>query len=295
MKRIFPFAIACLMSLPVLAQYNKKIIKPPVQKDKPVVTSGFYVKLGGGYAFTQAGQTTDKYGYPYSGYATYVSGSNFSSFEMKKVSFAAGVQGLFGLGYTINKNVGVEIDGMVGIANEKYKTRNKFPTTSEQVDQSITTYAKNPFFIVPSLVLQTSNKKFNIYSRAGIALPIAMKLIEEHTDRVTLNTGIETNVYDYTIEHSFKFSIGFSGATGASYKIGKYTHVWMEAVLFSISAFAKDETLTSYKKDGVSLLNQVQPANRTTKYSYTSGSGVDPSYSYPFTSIGINAGLKLDL
>lgn len=294
MKRIFLFAIVCIMSLPVLAQLNRKTVKPPVIKEKPAPASGFYVKLGLGYAFPHAGQTMDVYGNPYSGNATYVAPTGLNSFKIKTVSFAAGVQGLAGIGYMVTKNIGVEINGIIGIANKKYQTVNQGPTPPAEVTQTVTVYAKNPFFAVPSLVLQTSNKKLNIYSRAGIAIPTSLKIMQEYDERREMHAG-GVELHKYVLEETLKFNIGFAGATGVKYKVTKYLQISLEAALLSMSTYVKEETLVSYTYNGSNVLNQISPAQRKIKYSNKSGNGAYPAYSYPFSSIGINAGVSLDL
>lgn len=297
MNKILLLAACTVLSTNVYAQQHRSPVKSlgKPASDKQISGSGFYIKVGAGYAMPHAGQTTNTYGYPYNGNATYQGGSSFSSFEVKNASFAAGVQANIGMGYNINKNIGVELGLLAGLANKKYKSDNTFPNASSQIHQNITIYAKTPLFLTPSAVLQSGGKKLNIYSRAGIAIPLNLKIVQEFNEESTLNGTTQTDIYNVDFEQRMKFNIGFTGAVGGSLKVSKYTHIWLEGALFSMSAFVKDQTITKYVKNGVNYLSYISAANRKSAYSKSTSGSNDPTYSYPFSSFGINAGVTMDL
>ena len=298
MKRIFMIVIGSVMCLPSFAQYAKKqTLQQKKEAEKQVSNSGVYVRAGIGYAFANAGQTLTTYNEPFSGNGHSTNGNSFSSYDMKKVSFTAGMQAHIAAGYMFNKNLGAELGANIGMSTNKYSSVVTFPSADQtrSIEQDIKQYVTTPVFLLPSLVLQAGIKKLNVYSKGSIVLPLSVKPVTELFQKSTLNGTSEVNTIAVTTEMKTKFHPGFGGALGLSYKTSSHISIWVEGNLVSYSAYAKEEVLTRYEQDGVNYLSRISAANRTTTYNTKSGGNADPTYSLPMSNMGINAGVKLDL
>ena len=66
-----------------------------------------------------------------------------------------------------------------------------------------------------------------------------------------------------------------------------------------MSLYYKESHLTSYDIDGVSMLNQVAPSDRITRYEFkgssNAGSNIPPTTQVPFSNFNITAGVMIDL
>ena len=266
-----------------------------------VVTSsfaqGFYFRLGLGYAFPQAGQTLDGTGAPYSGSRT--NSTYLQTYSVNSASFSAGFQGGLGLGYMFNEHVGVQLDASVGLANKKY-TFDDENVNLGSVQGSVTyiQQAKSPVIFIPALVLQTGGDPWNIYARVGLAVPISTKITEDQVVAIPLSTG-GLEIDDYTSQIKNSFSLGYSAAAGVHYKLNDKVSIWGEVSLLSLSVYIKESDLTSVTSNGQSVpLSQVN-GTQTVKYSkkatVDSNGAQEPTYSQPFSNVGINFGIAFRL
>lgn len=265
-------------------------------KEEPVRTSGLYVKAGAGYVFPAASQTRDVDGFPFNGNATYTYNVGFTSMNAKKVSFSSGVQATIGAGYMFTNNLGIELNAMIGVSTSKAVAKNQYPIVSSSgnydVSQVITQNSKLPVILMPSVVLQTG-KKFNIYLRGGLALPVKSKMTAEFQNINYMPQGY-TVTFNGTQELKMKFNVGFSGALGFKVPVSKHIQVYAEASLLSLSMYLKESVLTEYYQNGINVLSRV--SNPTIKYSSTvNGAGTYGTYAYPYSHIAGMAGLSISL
>ena len=259
---------------------------------------GFYFRTGLGYAFPQAGQTMDGSGTPYSGSQTYHSNQT-QTYSIKGISFSAGFQGVVGLGYKFNDHIGVQLDAGVGISNKKYTLNiNNVSLGGVQSDVSIIQQAKNPVIVMPSLILQSGGDKVNIYSRIGIALPLNSKITLDEVVSNAPNTGTLT-VDDFTFQIKNSFSVGFTGAAGVQYKISDKISIWGELSLLSLSLYIKEADLRTVTENGQNVPLSYVSGPHVVQYSKNividSTGANQPTYSQPFSNIGINVGINLTL
>lgn len=294
MKRILLIAVAAAISNASFAQYVKK---QPVNKKeeeaKKMPSSGFYFRLGAGYAFPNAGQTLGTDGAPLSGTAGSSNGSGFDTYDLKKVSFSSGGQVHVDAGYMFTRNLGVELGANFGVAAKEYKTTITFPsadrtrTYRQEIKQSV----KNSILLLPSVVLQSGGRKLNVYAKGSVVLPLRVKPTSDivQTSNLIGTNDVSTIAVSYNTKT--KFHPGFGGALGLSYKVSPYISIWAEANLVSFSAYVKEDVMTSYQQDGVSYsVSNVPSIKYGTK---TGGSNTDATYSLPMSNIGINAGVAL--
>ncbi len=86
----------------------------------------FYVRVGLGYAVPQTAQTGYNTPIPYYEYAsayngtrTYNATSGAQTYNIKAASFSSGVQSVLGLGYMFTPNIGIQLDGGIGLSTTK--------------------------------------------------------------------------------------------------------------------------------------------------------------------------------
>ncbi|MGN6475794.1 MAG: outer membrane beta-barrel protein [Flavipsychrobacter sp.] len=243
----------------------------------------FYIRAGIGYAAPTAGQTRDVDGYPLNGTVFYNSRTSPEStiMHVHKASYGSGVKTNLAVGYFINDHIGVELNGIFGVASTKYvATAHYIAPNSPEIIVQYTQYAKLPIFLVPSLTLQTGDK-IRLYMRAGIVLPVKSDMISE-ADNLTMG-----NYYPAGTQMSIKatvrtrFNLGLSASAGVNFKISKHVRFFTEANLTSLSLYLKDVSYGSTK------LNYTKQAN--------SAASEDGTYSYPFSTIGGSLGLEFNL
>lgn len=264
----------------------------------PAFAQNFYFRAGFGYAVPQAGQTMDGTATPYNGTQNHL-GPNTDAYSIKAASFSAGIQGVLGFGYMINRNVGIQLDAGVGIASRKwtYKLSNVM-LDSILSDVSIVQQSKTPVFAMPSLVLQSGGDKVNLYSRFGLVLPLKTKITQDQIISNAPGTGALT-VDDFTFEVVNSFSLGISGAAGVRYKLNDRISIWGEVSLISLSVYCKTSDLVAVSENGRSV--PLSYVNGTTHINYSKNITADslgqnqPTFSQPFSNVGLNAGISVNL
>jgi hypothetical protein len=262
--------------------------------------STFYVRFGIGYAFRVAGQTMNENSDPYSTTMNFDSDGNISSFsKLKKASFSTGLQAIAAFGWMINKNIGVEVDGFLGVTPRKYTAHfnNVLVNNSFFADITVTNKAISPIFVAPCFVLQSAGKRLGIYSRMGVVIPANGKVMrkeiydfyppgfDNYINQIEIGTKITTSL-----------TMGFTGAVGIKYKLDKKLCVWTELNLLSISLDIKQELNTENMVDGVSggLFPTVNYGYSGSNVNRNNQTGTQPTYSESFSNMALNAGIAVD-
>lgn len=256
-----------------------------------------YFKGGLGYALPQSSQTLNVAGSFYSG--TESSTNNTAAtvdYNVKRISFSAGVQTTVGAGYMFSKYIGAELDANFNVSPSKYTaTASKEYFSPIKEKTIIRQSAKMTTVLTPSIVLQTG-ERINGYARAGIVLPLSTTILidgyMESTDATNLTVSS-----NYSQELKMNFGIGFSGAIGVRYPVSRYIDIWGEAAMQSMSLYAKSLTYTKKESGGRDLLADMKPTDKVIEYKskykadVTAGNNVMQTYSLPFSNFGINAGI----
>ena len=278
MKKIY-----CLIVLLAAAMCNAK--------------AQFYVRAGLGFAMPQAGQTMDGTGQGYNGSQTYTTYTQV--YNVKPTSFSTGVHGVLGVGYMFSDHVGVQLDGDAGLSTKKYTfSIDNVSVGGVPSNVDIVQRAKGPFVVIPSLVLQTGGEKINLYTRVGVALPLSTKIVQDQIlTNLPGNGAVEVD--DFTLNIKNSFSLGFSAAAGVQYKLSEKLSLWGEISMLSMSVYIKEADLTAVTANGQSVaLSQVSGA-QVVKYSKNaivdSNGAQQPTYSQPFSNVGIQVGIKFTL
>lgn len=236
-----------------------------------------YIRTGVGYAAPAAGQTRDVGILPLNGELT-ESPSGAISMNLKKASFSSGLNVNAALGYSINNHIAVELSGFAIIVPTRYTgTLNTVDAINGFYSSMVVKkHAELPIFLIPSLVLQTGGK-LNLYMRTGVVLPLKSDI---KTETVVVGSHNPASRVTY---HS-KFNLGLAAAAGVNFNVQKRIKVFAEANLISLSLYVKDITTNSAE------FKYAFKVNNNGGYNAVQG-----TYSYPFSAIGISAGLQFAL
>lgn len=151
------------------------------------------------------------------------------------------------VGYMFNKYVGAEI-GFNYFDGDK-KTIGKLSTPA--ISSSAVAYLRG-LDISPSILITPGFDKLNPYARVGALMTGAGKLTIE-SDVLALNAagpGTDVKVHALT-DVTAKFSIGFAGAVGATYPIGKNLAVFGEIEFKNFSIKSKSAEIKEYVTTGI--------------------------------------------
>jgi hypothetical protein len=303
MKKTTLFAAVLCTAVASFAQTQVKTKKP----------SSLYFRVGATYAFPHAGQMSIDQSQFLNGTmnttTTPTAGSSITStsWDVKKASLGAGTTASISAGYMINNNIGVELGATIGLSQKKYtfKYEEVYPSGAVTVHESVkgTFYQKTPVLITPSIVIQTGGRKVNVYSRLGLALPVAGKQIWEYEEYAFINLGSVVYSYDWEVKN--RFAVGFQGALGAQFRIGGKTKFYVEANGVSLNAYAKKASRTKFAVNGVDQLSNLKTYYNEIDYGFT-GVQTKPianenvpqqaaTYSTSYSNIGIGAGFIFQL
>lgn len=278
--------------------------------------SKFYLRVGGTYALPAGSQTTLGSNYlngtinSTQSYTTNQLVSEEATFDLKKVSFGTGGMATVAGGVMFNRNLGVELAVAIGVSPQKYDldyaalANHTSPSGTYRINIKSTFYQKTSVILSPSVVLQTDGKKLNVYSRAGIAVPVMGKLINDVKYTEIQSGNPITYGEEYAYEYQTRFAIGFQGALGVQYRIDENFSIYLEANGMSLNAYAKKRTLTKFSVNGYDYLDQQSLGNKETEYefNYNEKSPTNPNapskalaFSIPYSSLGFGLGFVVRL
>jgi len=299
-------AFISLLALTLFASYGH------AQEKSPRKSTSFFLRVGGGYALSQSGQSTVDGVYldGSSSYSPSYSGQQLQfeseTFDIKKGSFGTGLKAVVAGGVMLHKNLGLELAVGIGIGSKKYTydyARNESgssPTYTYKTTYKGTMYQKNAIHLMPSVILQTGGEKVNVYSRIGVALPVSGKLISERAYTMSSSNNPTTNGQEEVYEIKTRFTVGMQGALGVQLFIGQKAGFFVEANGVSMTADAKSAKLTKAMSNGTDYLPLLDVSTKNIEYekSGTITSASDPgqpskaaTFSIPYSNIGFGLGL----
>ena len=257
----------------------------------------WYGKVGFGFAIPQAAQTLDVTGNIFSGNATYnPANDSVQSFSIKKASFSSGFKGIIGGGYRVNNHFALELYADLGIATTNYSAEEdnvKSPNGAYLANDKITQKAQFPIMLIPAMVFKTDKPKLNMYGRIGLVLPVKNQV------KVDLLSNIISATFDNEeIVGTLKtrFTMGFTGAGGVSYIVAKGVNAWAEISFMSLSLFAKEMTINSHTSTQSQPIATLLPGSKITYgFSGQAGATQQPTFSLPYSNMGVNIGISFDI
>ncbi len=287
MKRFILFNLIAFTSFSGNAQQAAKVTNP----NKP-----FYMRVGLGYGLAMSGNVGN-------GNGTIVTVANDETFKVQPYSYGAGLSGTLAVGYNVNKNLGVEMIATSTVAGKKYEYTSIYEFTSggtTYAEKAVVTTYGNTLLLQPAIVVQSGGAKTNVYARMGVIVPIMNSLASD----VDYSENMNNNVEKTTEEYSMYFSLGASGAVGASFNLSYNLRLYTELCLVSYSPYLAKGSRTSYTRNGVEYLSYLSLKDREIEFkkSGTITSSQDPdkptvaqTQAIPFSNMGINAGIVIQL
>ena len=259
---------------------------------------GLYYRVGLGYAIPNAGQLNDGNGYPYNGTIGNAN-SSLQTYKINNASFSSGVQSSIAAGYMFNKNAGFDLAIGSVLAAKKYTfTAGNVSVGGISSDFSQVQQVKAPMFLIPSAVLQTEAGNMDFYLRVGVVLPLRTRFTQDQIITNLPGTGaLTTN--DFTFEIKNNFALGFAAAAGLKYKMNGRTSLWGELGFMSLSVTAKQGNLVAATQNGQQIDLDYVSGAKVVNYSKSvvvDSTGTQlPTFSIPFSNVGIHIGLSYDL
>lgn len=235
--------------------------------------------------------------------STNLPGNESSSFDLKRVSYSTGLQGILAMGMMFNKHIGVDVAAGLGLATQQMNSTLFVEQPDLRVRMDVTQQTNLPVTISPTVVIQSGGEKINAYARGGITLPVKAAIFQElayvrEQFNPADNEYVTTRI-NITEEFRMRFNPGVTGSVGVKMKAAKQVTFWAELYLLSMNLFYKKSIITSLDVDGQSVLNQLSSTEKETKYEFkSSNSGntnIVPTFQAPFSNMGLHAGIMVDL
>lgn len=268
---------------------------------------GFFVRVGGGYNFSFAG---DVIGYNRTSNQNDEVVSNKGESVMG--SFSQGINCGIHVGFLFNKHIGADL-GFNYIFGTAYQYgdmqivhRSWGPVTTLE---NVIKVRANTFLITPSIILSTDPQKMiSVYTRFGLAIGMPSLITQETLTQIASQTTSTDPIYtkiETEKESNFTIGVGISGAVGLDIHLGKKLGVYGEINFVSLTAKLNSTEITKMTRDGKNILSDQHP--NTTKYktvdniqNENSVSGISTynpnqlrTTTTPFSSLGFNIGIKL--
>ncbi|GAA4467750.1 hypothetical protein GCM10023093_24080 [Nemorincola caseinilytica] len=285
MKKLTLAALSCL-ALSATAQTTEK-------KPKNEVTA--YAKIGIGYGFVSSGIVST-----YNGSERVT--PTMRTIDMKPASFTAGQSAEISVGALFGRHVGAELRAYIVTGTPEYTYVTEGFVSSGGITmydkETVTTRARTPMVLMPSMVVQSGGEKVNIYSRFGLAIPLSNKIDIKDDYEVAGNPFRGHAEYEMTS----KMKLGFTGAAGVSFKAGNKIRIWVEANMLSLSPIMDEMVLTKYTVNGVNELANVSARNKRVNFDL-SGQEAFPlnedkpamsiAEALPYSNAGLSAGISM--
>ena len=256
------------------------------------MAQGAYVQFGLGYA---GGTSSELIGV----------NSNVTS----ATSFTeTGVYGTYGSGIPIGLNVGYMFTEHIGfdlgfnyfMGSEVTSAVNK-----SFVGDDVTTTSKGyQIRVLPQLVVSTgSENALNFYSKFGLVLPVAGRTTFKKEGQVSVFTGTNFITKSILVEGNStgKFSMGYTGALGATFNLSDNLSLFGELQLINLRIAGATQTITKYEFDGQDIMSSKTKQELETEYvtSLDEKSNTDTNSpmkeigsSTNYNSLGLNVGIK---
>lgn len=245
-----------------------------------VKAQGFYMDASVGYGF---GSPTTNFGVKT--YQDFTNPMNNTT-ENLYGTLGNGINVALTPGYFFNDHIGVEL-GLQGYFG--MKSRIEETTTNDKKIYDFKEARTTQFRVIPSLVVSSGNsKKFSVFAKAGIIMPIvgATYGYNESSEANSTLAGITGGAVTHVkreIETVTKgnFTVGFRGAIGVNYKVNDKIAIFAEVQHTSLTIKPKTRKVESYKSNGVDITKEA--------YIVKTPSGAD--FNASAAQIGISTGV----
>ena len=217
--------------------------------------------------------------------------NNEVQFEIIRESFGTG--GKFGIagGYMFTGHVGAEL-GLSYFSGGKITSKWNLSGLSDFMTEE---KKASMLFIIPSLVVSSDMRGISPYTRAGILVGLMPKIASKFTINDAVNTIILKD------ELTGGVALGFSAAAGITYPLNGQVLVFAEIAYNGLTYKPTQREITKITANGTEQVitdnytSAVQPIEDNLPIEY-GGQAFDAekqlTHSYPFGSLGINAGVQ---
>lgn len=254
--------------------------------------TGFYVSLQGGYNFALGKQNVGFFGVDTweNGMVNYMSQTGTDSAEFIPVSLGKGGNVGVNLGYMVSENMGMEL-GFNYLLGSKYQTTQRNTSGTDIVNQTL--YG-NMFQLSPTAVFRTGSfHNIRHYAKVGLLVGLGSKVTYEE------NQVVNGDQYFAKQELTGGVPLGLTGALGMEYAVNSRVSIFGEVKGNSLTYRPEDGkyvTLTENGADYSQYLTTSQKEIVFTDNINTEDNANNPSQypkiSIPFSSIGLNVGMR---
>lgn len=269
------------------------VVSVSAQSKVPSKNNHLYIRLTGGYTASANGSYDYLGGVPINGTGeSSVATPTSYTFNLKKASYSAGSNLNLAVGVMFNEHVGAELSAGF-IFSRKYK----YKEVTGNLLLTRTYYLQSPILVTPSLVL-TTGEKLKLFSRIGIAVPLAGKIIVEDYAFASPYSGTKV------IEIKNRFSLGIAAALGAKFYLFDGLSMCFEANGLFMNMNARSAEITKYELNGTNSLHTLTEAERKAEFSgefnydsKSSSGGITAAgpLSVSFSNIGGAVGICVEL
>jgi hypothetical protein len=249
-----------------------------------------YFTINGGYALESNKTNLVGESLLYNGTQTSTTTSNF-----ELVSFSLGKGVNFGgtIGYMFHKNIGAELGVNYLISGETTSRYSSY--TGNYLNRA---YNAKMILLKPTLIISSGFEKINPYAKFGLLLNSGYAT-QQFDDKSGGNTSEQTTKMNGGI------GIGFTASAGISYGITNKIAIIGELNYNGLTYSPKKGLVTASKENGVDNLATLTTREKEIEYTNTfsnDGGSSDPNkpsklplQNLPFSSLGLNIGLRYNL
>ncbi len=247
---------------------------------------GAYVNINAGYGFCMSSQNID-------GFTNYSSTSSSYTVEQVNASLGKGLNFGGTFGFMFNDNVGAEL-GVSYLLGGKTKAKDQY--SGGTTDYTI---SSNMLRFIPSVVIAAGTDGIDPYAKFGVVIGTG-SIKSEYEDVDDGDIGV------MKMKYSGGMALGLNAAIGANFEISDFMSFFAEVNMVNMSYAPTKGEVTEATYNGVDMLPNLTTSDKEVEFvdSYTHSQSSPPSDSqpseqlkikYPFGSVGINVGLRIDL
>ena len=167
---------------------------------------------------------------------------------------------------------------------------------------SNSTWHSSTALAIAGIALKVPDTRLHPYARMSLVLPVYSH-IREDADWSSWGWGGSTQG-QYKKTYRLRNTAGYTAAIGIAPALNKRLALFAEINIQSLAALARRSTLTSYTQNGVEKINTYKTIQKETRYvkkmdgnfPYNENEPLEElTFSFPYSSIGIHAGVSIKL
>jgi opacity protein-like surface antigen len=226
--------------------------------------------------------------------------TNIETVEKVKLSFGKGVNigGTFGVMFNDNFGFDLSLSYLMGGTTEMKDIEHNL--ANNQTYSNTRILSANMLRVMPSLIVSAGFDKINPYAKLGLVIGAGSIKAEENTTYYSGNVDIEKWKYNGGL------ALGLNAALGVEINMNDNFAIFGELNTVNMSYAPTKGKCTENTKNGADQLAQMETIEKEVEFvdEYTIDNTNDPSpalpakrikVKYPFSSVGVNFGVKISL